>query len=430
MGKLGAFTKAAKKRYGPGAVGRADTTPTDDRRLPSGSLLLDYVLGGGYRVGWITALYGKKSGGKTTTAIRALMNSQNFCRNCLRPAKNVQAVPPSAEELAEDPEARWSAEGECTCFAEGLFRPDPPEFRDEKGTKLKAGSKKEKEALDAWKAGLSANSYEEYVTAWMDVENSFAKDYAAKIGLDCRRVMFIRPESAEDGIDLLHSLACTVECDMLAVDSIAQLVPTAELEASTMDWQQGLQARLVNKMSRLLVRDASMVANQHRSFTQIWINQTRTNIGMRFGDPTVKPGGAGQEFAVHAEVRFDKPKRTYIEEQYGAKDKGEVYKILSTETFFFDGTKNKTASTVGVRGSYTQSCRANDAGPAYRMMEDDLIYSLAMHHLVTQDKKKDYLLAGKAYSNQKSIKQAIREDAELQQAVRETLLDTMLGRAA
>jgi len=417
-GKLVIFAKNAKKKYG-GVVGRADTTPSDDRRLPSGSFALDRALGGGWRVGWAHSVYGAKSGGKTTTTIRALAIAQDHCRNCYRLAQNVEAVPPSKEDLAEDPEARWSAKGECTCFADGLYKPDEPQKeKDEK-------EKSYKERVAKWRKKLEKNSYEELVCVWIDPEGTFDKKYAAKLGLDTRRVLYIRPESAEEGIDLMHAVVCTVEADFLALDSIAQLVPTAELVESTTEWQQGLHARLMNKAVRKLVSGSSMVAREKRAITQIWVNQMREKIGTRFRDPTVKPGGKGQEFAVCAEIKFADGAVKYVEDVYGSTDKKEIDRVPVEETFYFEVTKNKTAGTKKVNGFYTQSMRAKDMG---RVIEEDDVFKRLMHSpLVRQNKKvKRYYLLDREYTTQKALKIDLKDDPAFFDAVKKELLRELL----
>lgn len=426
-GKLVSFAKTAKKKYGD-VLGRADVTPSSDRRLPSGSFDLDLALGRGYRVGWVTSLYGAKSGGKTTTAIRALSIAQNYCRNCYRPAQNVEAVPPSKEDLAEDPDARWSAKGECTCYAEGLCRePDVPEKETDKDGK-KEKEKDYKARIEKWRKAFEKNSYEELVCSWIDTEGRFDKAYATKIGLDCRRVLYMRPESAEEGIDLMHALVCTIEVDMLVLDSIAQLVPTAELTESTLEWQQGLHARLMNKAVRKLISGSSMVARSNRAITQIWINQVRDKIGTLYGDPTVKPGGKGQEFAVSAEIKFNDGKMEYTEETYGSKDRKEIDRIPTKETFYFEVTKNSSASTKTVRGHYAQLARDSKAGPMGQVIEADEIFNRARHYLVKQDKKaKKYKLAGREYSAQKAIQLDLSEDPALLAQVKEELFQRLLG---
>ena len=422
---LKAAYRAAKAKHGVG-VGRGDSTATEDRRIPSGSLMLDYALGGGLRVGWILSLYGEKSGGKTTTAIRIMATAQGYCRNCYRPAKNVVAVPPTEVELVEDPDTRWTASGQCDCFSVGLYKPEPPEFKDEDGKKIAGNSKKNSEAKEAWESGLKLNSYDELVCVWIDAENAFDKTWASKLGMDTRRLMFVRPESGEEAVDIMHALVSTAEVDLMCIDSIAQLVPQKELTESMEDWQQGLQARIVNKSSRKLVAGSSAVANSRRSVSQIWINQVREKITM-FGDPTVKPGGKGQEFAVHAEIKFKKSKQEMSAEQYG--DKTEVVSVLDSETFSFTVTKNRTAGTRGVEGTYTQRSRDTEAGPAGQVLEEDLVRKLAMHYLTDQVKKgsaSTYTLAGREYTSQKALFTDLHDDRELFNAIRAALLERML----
>lgn len=420
-GKLVTFAKTAKKKYG-GVVGRADITPTNDRRLPTGSFSLDLALGGGYRVGWVTSLYGEKSGGKTTSAIRGLSIAQNFCRNCYRPVMDVQAVEPSKEDLNEDPDARWSATGTCDCYKAGLYVPEEPiREKEEKAADYR-------DRVEAWRKRLQKNSYEELVTSWVDPEGTFDKKYATDLGMDCRRVLYVRPESAEEGIDILHALVCTVEVDFLALDSIANLVPMSELSSSMVEWQQGLQARLMNKAIRKLISGSSMVARQHRAITQIWINQVRDKIGTVYGDPTVKPGGKGQEFAVCAEIKFGKSAVEYGESVYGSKEKKEVDRIPKRETFFFEVTKNKTAGTKKVTGRYTQLMRTTKEGKKGAVVELDDVYKRVMMSLVKLKKnsKGKYVLLNKEYSSQKAILDSLKDDPVFYEKVKKTLLDLML----
>lgn len=475
--------------------GSAESRAAKERWIPSGSLSLDYVLGGGCRVGMITMFYGDKSGGKTTSAARIAGFAQKLCRNCFRfagrdvwhlylhtdkdgtgghvqvephasvprewsrievdghlferygmkPAASSgghvyyatedgvvcgrverlpgfpDAVKPTAEEIAElGDDARWSASGHCTCYAEGLYRPEsePKKEKDEKPKEYAA-------RIERWKADLALNSYEEFVVAWLDMENSYHRGWFGKLGVDSRRVMLITPTNAEEAIDVGHALALTNEVDLMVTDSIAQLVPQKEIAASMEEWQQGLQARLVNKAVRKLSSAMITQGNRERPLTQIWINQTREKIGVMFGDPTVKPGGKGQEFAIHAEVRFKKSKEEVIAEQYGSKD--EVVSIPIRETLSFKNTKNKTAGTKGADGSYTQTMRDNDLGPAGTIIEDEYIFKLAMHYMVVVDKKKStYTLGERVFTSQKALLTELRDDPLLQASVKASLLNHML----
>lgn len=411
--KLTQVAKALQAKYGSGSVGRGDITPSEDRRITTGSLRLDAALGGGLRVGWVTSFYGEKSGGKSTTAIRCMGIAQNHCRNCLRPVKDVTSVPPEGVAPEDMASARWGAVGTCTCYAEGLYQPDPPP--KETGESVKVY----RERCEAWAEKLKTNSYEELVGAWIDMEHSFDKAWAVRLGLDTRRLLYVRPESAEESLDIMAGLIGTIEVDMLCIDSIANLTPTKELTDSMEQWQQGLQARLVNKGIRKLITGSSAVANEHRTITQIWINQVRDKITM-FGDPTVKPGGKGQEFAVHAEVKFGKSKVETVGEQYGAKD--EVVKIPVKETFSFKCTKNRTAGTKDSEGFYEQRMRDNETGKAGEILEGEEVFKLAMHYLVDQSKKGVYVLGDREYTSQKAIATDLNDDRDFFAMVRAALL--------
>lgn len=483
-GKLsGALGKKLRDAHGD-ISGSAATKGVSERRITSGSLTLDYALGGGVQVGFIAMFYGEKSGGKSTSASRICGIAQNLCRNCFRPARRdawhvfedgeqvllgpkdpvvmarlqahdhlvekgyrldatvageaiygdeagektarvvrlpggVEAVPPSEEDLADDPGARWSAQGHCTCFAEGLYViPEPPRVTSEK--------QKEYEARVArWRAELTANSYEEFVVIWMDTEGALVKKWAERLGVDLRRLFYIRPTNAEEAIDIGHAIALSGQADLWVIDSIAMLVPQKELTASTEEWQQGLQARLVNKAARKIISAQNVQENAERPLTQIWINQTRDKIGVMWGDPSVKPGGKGQDFAIHAEIKFMASKRKTIEDQYGSKD--ESLTVGIEETFKFKTTKNRTEATNGVEWFYVQLMRANDRGPAGTVVEDELIFKLAMRHLVITDKKKNtYTLGDQVFESQKELLVRLREDAEFRAVIKEVLLRHMI----
>lgn len=412
-------SKNILNRYGRKVAFR----PTSDCRITSGSLALDYALGGGIPVGRAMLFWGEKSGGKTSAAVRAAAVGQNRCRNCMRPAKNIQTVPPSREEFAEDPDARWSSTGECTCFAEGLFSPqEPPREPKEK-------AKEYTDRLVQWREDITKNSYEEFIVTWIDPESAFSKDWSEELGLDTRRLLYVVPVTGEEAVDIIQIILDCGNADMLVVDSLAHFTPRGEYEASAEEWQQGLQARIVNKGIRKFMSGAAKqkrASNTDFGVTQIWMNQTRMKIGVTFGDPTVKPGGKGQEFAVHIEVRFYPSKVEVSEEKYGS-DK-ETTTIPVTEEVHFKITKNKTGPTLGVKESYKQTMRRSGDVPAGTIIEDDFIFKLVMTHLVVEDKKQKepYILGERTFRTQAMLKDALRDEADLREACRGLVLQRML----
>jgi RecA/RadA recombinase len=158
---------------------------------------------------------------------------------------------------------------------------------------------------------------------------------------------------------------------------------------------------------------------------QIWINQTREKIGVLFGDPTTKPGGNGQEFAIWQEVQFLGSKQEMAEEQYGSNKKTDTIKVPIKDTIRFKVTKNKTAPTTGQRGSYVQALRATDAYGKGAILEEEQLYKYAMRYLVEtigKGSNKSYKLGDEEFSSQKAVLAALREDEEIRSATKQVLM--------
>lgn len=412
---LAAAKAALKKKYGPNVVGTAAKIATRDRRVTSGSLLLDMALGGtleggfGLVVGRPHAFWGDKSGGKSTTAMREAGIFQGLCRNCWRPAKSLKVVPPTAEELEADPEARWSATGKCDCYAKGLMDHDfiPP--TREKGEKAVEYAKR----VEAFKGELAANSYEETVVAWVDAEDAFEPNYFSNFG-DQRRLMLVKPEVGEDAVDIAHVLGSSGCIDLMVLDSLAHFVPKDEVEASAHDWQQGLQARVVNKGVRKFISSAHRAHQGGRRLTQIWINQTRMKIGVMFGDPTVKPAGMGQDFGAHIEIRFRGSKADYSDEVYGDVKKGEIISTVVSERFQFQVVKNRSCATKGRKGFYEQTADG-------QVQDDGLIFKMAMKFF-GEKKGSEYVIADQKFKTQKEVMDAIRDKPKVREGLRQAIL--------
>ena len=415
--KIGLATaKAAlRKKYGDKVVGAAGRVATRDVRVSSGSLLLDMALGGsldggfGVVVGRPHAFWGDKSGGKTTTSMRIAGIFQGMCRNCWRPARNVQAVPPTEKELEADPEARWSATGECDCYARGLMDHDWTPSPKEPNEKAKAYA----ERVTAEKEAFLANSYEETVVVWVDAEFAFEERYFANFG-DPRRLMLVRPEVGEDAVDVAHVLASSGCVDLMVLDSLAHFAPKDEVEASAHDWQQGLQARIVNKGVRKFISSAHRAHQSGRRLTQIWINQTRMKIGVLFGDPSVKPAGMGQDFGAHIEIRFRGSKGEYSTEQYGDKSKKEFITSMVSERFNFEVVKNRSCATKGRKGFYEQTADG-------KIMEDGAYFKMAQKYLL-QANGKGFEGGGYQFPTQKALMEAIQNDPEVRAGFRAAIL--------
>ena len=134
--------------------------------------------------------------------------------------------------------------------------------------------------------------------AYVDVEHALDPGYAANCGLDSEQLLIAQPDSAEQAMDITEQLVRSGAVDAIVIDSVAALVPQAEIEGDMGDTHVGLQARLMSQALRKLT------STIHRSHTAvIFINQLREKIGISYGSPEVTPGGRALKF--YSSVRID-----------------------------------------------------------------------------------------------------------------------------
>ena len=134
--------------------------------------------------------------------------------------------------------------------------------------------------------------------AYIDVEHAMDPAYAANCGLNLDELLIAQPDSAEQALDITEQLVSSGAVDAIVLDSVAALVPRAEIEGDMGDTHMGLQARLMSQALRKLT------STIHRSRTAvIFINQLREKIGISYGNPEVTPGGRALKF--YSSVRID-----------------------------------------------------------------------------------------------------------------------------
>ena len=134
--------------------------------------------------------------------------------------------------------------------------------------------------------------------AFIDAEHALDPSYAKKIGVDVENLLISQPDSGEQALEIADTLVRSGAIDVMVVDSVAALVPKAELEGEMGDSHMGLQARL---MSQALRKLTSTVARSNTLI--IFINQIRMKIGVMFGNPETTTGGNALKF--YASVRID-----------------------------------------------------------------------------------------------------------------------------
>src|SRR5690349_22233532 len=134
--------------------------------------------------------------------------------------------------------------------------------------------------------------------AFIDAEHALDPAYAKRIGVDINNLLLSQPDNGEQALEIAETLVRSSAVDLVVVDSVAALVPRAEIEGDMGDAHMGLQARLMSQALRKLTG----VINRSKT-TVIFINQIRMKIGVMFGNPETTTGGNALKF--YASVRMD-----------------------------------------------------------------------------------------------------------------------------
>ncbi len=134
--------------------------------------------------------------------------------------------------------------------------------------------------------------------AFIDAEHALDPAYARKIGVDTANLLISQPDNGEQALEICETLVRSGAVDLIVVDSVAALVPQAEIDGDMGDAQMGLQARLMSQAMRKLTGVISKT-----KATVIFINQIRMKIGVMFGNPETTTGGNALKF--YASVRVD-----------------------------------------------------------------------------------------------------------------------------
>jgi len=136
------------------------------------------------------------------------------------------------------------------------------------------------------------------IAAFIDAEHALDPNYAARLGVDIEEILISQPDTGEQALEIADMLVRSGAVDVIVIDSVAALVPRAEIEGEMGDVSVGLQARLMSQALRKLAGSLSKSRT-----TCIFINQLREKIGVMFGNPETTPGGRALKF--FSTVRID-----------------------------------------------------------------------------------------------------------------------------
>jgi recombination protein RecA len=136
------------------------------------------------------------------------------------------------------------------------------------------------------------------IAAYIDAEHALDPEYAAKLGVNIDEMLISQPDSGEQALEIAETLVRSASIDVIVIDSVAALVPRAEIDGEMGDSHMGLQARL---MSQALRKLTAIISSSNTCF--IFINQLRDKIGVMFGSPETTTGGKALKF--YASVRID-----------------------------------------------------------------------------------------------------------------------------
>lgn len=180
--------------------------------------------------------------------------------------------------------------------------------------------------------------YPDKIVVWIDIEGTFDELWFEKLGGDPSRLWLVEPESGEHAVDIADAVCRSLETSLVVTDSIAMLVPMAELDKSAEDNIMGVHARLVGNYLRRV--NSAMLKERHRGhrLMVMHINQFRMKIGVMFGDPRTLPGGKALEFSTTQQVEI-KNKEHIV-------DKGPKEGTVTHNEHSFRITKDKSGGKI------------------------------------------------------------------------------------
>lgn len=251
---------------------------------------------------------------------------------------------------------------------------------------------------------------------FVDVENSFDPKWAEALGVDVQKLVVIRPDYAEQTVDIVEALLNAADVGLVAVDSLAALITTQEMSSSADKAVVGGSTIAIGKLVRKTTRALSDADKQGRCPTLIYINQIRMKVGVMFGDPETMPGGDAPRFQSSLIVR------TYGKNIMDAK----INKALPARKQTQFVIKKWKVPVVSTHGVYEMACVPHPNIKVGHTDDWNTVKLYAEQFGILSKADKGWKLADKLFPTQIAIKQAVLEDPDLHQGLKQALIEKAL----
>ena len=259
-----------------------------------------------------------------------------------------------------------------------------------------------------------------------DVEKSYDQSYANRIiGANTSRLAVMNPDSGEQCVDVLADLLSLDRDVLFAVDSIAAITPSSEMEESADQQTMALQARLINKMMRIVV--ARMKRDMYDpgapTTTILCINQLREKVGVVYGNPETTPGGRGKDFAYSLKVRISSTPSQKIVEKVVRN--GVERKIGFGQEVNFSVSKNKCFGGQHEEGSFEFYKRPYKGYPAMAFDNAAALLKFGIYHGVISSQQGHMKYGHLSFKSEPHFLKGLVEDSDLSRGLYLEVMDAI-----
>jgi len=265
----------------------------------------------------------------------------------------------------------------------------------------------------SYKFRCSCKKKEGLKVVWMDIERVWQNKWAKELGVNTDEIYICTPETGEEAIDIGKAVLQSGGVDIIVVDSLAAMAPSVEIEESAEKWQQGLQARLLNKMFRSWGMVGNEQYNSGKQITYLMINQLRMKIGVMYGNPETKPGGMAQDFSSSVEIKMTHGKYEMESD------------VPSYVRMRFQITKNKTYVSH-ISGAYRFWVRDFDGKKTGDTDSLEYLYDLARKNGLIEEGKNKIKFSDVETTSHKQMREKLTANDELYDLLYDSLIKVLI----